>query len=80
MLFVQLNFFVEDDPDNIGKLRVRLSINGEEIGNLVNQTNIYETDPSNNPGQVINLQFEGGLNYTEGDYYTVKSITYEPAE
>ncbi|GCB33514.1 BACON domain-containing protein [Bacteroides faecalis] len=75
-----IEFFVEDDPDNIGKLRVRLSINGEEIGNLVNQTNIYETDPSNNPGQVINLQFEGGLNYTEGDYYTVKSITYEPAE
>lgn len=75
-----IEFFVEDDPNNVGKLRIRLSINGEEVGNLVNQTNIYETDPSNNPGQIINLQFEGGLKYGEGDYYTVKSITYEPVE
>ena len=76
----KIEFFVEDDTDNTGRLRVRLVIDGKEIANLNNQNNIYETDPSNNPGQVINLQFEGGLTYTEGDYYTVKSITYEPAE
>lgn len=74
----KIEFFVEDDTDNIGRLRVRLVIDGKEIANLNNQNNIYETDPSNNPGQVINIQLEGG--FTEGDYYTVKSITYEPAE
>lgn len=73
----KIEFFVEDDSENIGKLRIRMLLNGVEKVNLKNKTNVYVSDPSNNPGQKIYLQL---TNAKEGESYTIKSITHEPAE
>lgn len=72
-----IQFVVEDDPDNAGKLRIRVLIDGKEYANLNNKVNVYETAPDSNPGQIINLQL---LVTQEGDYYIIKSITYEPID
>lgn len=73
----KIEFFVEDDPENSGKLRIRLAINGEDKGIHKNKTNPYILDPNNNPGQVMYLQFALA---NPGDYYIIKSITHEPYE
>lgn len=70
-----VEFFVEDDPANAGKLRIRLLVDGVEKALLNNKTNIYETNPNNNPGQIINLQL---FDTNPGNYYVIKSITHTP--
>lgn len=72
-----IEFFVEDDPDNEGKLRIRLRIDGVDRAILANKTNVYITNPNNNPGQVVHTQVAVG---EPGDYYVVKSVTHEPYE
>lgn len=73
----KIEFYVEDDPINIGKLQLRMLINGVEKVLLNNKTNVYETDPDHNPGQIINLQIAPA---TTDNYYVIKSITYEEEE
>ncbi|MDD2512598.1 MAG: BACON domain-containing carbohydrate-binding protein [Proteiniphilum sp.] len=73
----KIEFFVEDDPNNAGKLRLRLLIDGEEKGVLSNKKNCYAEDPANNPGQVINLQIPVA---NSGDYYVIERIIHEPYE
>lgn len=73
----KIEFFVEDDPDNDGKIRIRLAIDGVDKGVLSNKTDPYVTDPSRNPGQVLNIQ---PTSLEEGNYFVVKSITHIPAE
>lgn len=71
----KIEFFVEDDPKNADMLRIRVAINGEDKAILENKSNCYVTDPSNNPGQKVYLQLTAAK---EGEYYTIKSISYEP--
>lgn len=73
----KIEFFVEDDPDNYGKVRIRLAIDGVDKGILSNKDNPYVTDPSGNPGQNLNIQ---PTNFDPGNYFVVKSITHTPAE
>lgn len=68
-------FYVEDDPENEGKLRLRLEINDKEYGVLKNKTDVYITEDPQNPGQNVNL---GLYDAPEGNYYVVKSITHYP--
>ncbi|MDD3309538.1 MAG: BACON domain-containing carbohydrate-binding protein [Dysgonamonadaceae bacterium] len=73
----KIDFFVEDDPENVGKLRIRLMINDVEKVVLKNKSNPYVLDPNNNSGQTMYLQIGAS---TPGDYYVIKSITHEPYE
>lgn len=73
----KIDFYVENDLDNAGKLRLRLVIDGTEMAVLGNKSNCYEEDPDNNPGQMVNLQITVA---EPDDYYVIKSITHEPAE
>lgn len=72
-----IEFFVEDDPDNEGKLRIRLVIDGTERAVLANKSNVYEINPVGNPGAIVNTQIVAA---EPGDYYVIKSITHEPYE
>lgn len=72
-----VEFFVEDDPENVGKLRIRLLIDGIEKAILKNKTNVYNTAPNNNPGQIVNLQL---FDTDSGNYYVIKSITHTPVQ
>lgn len=71
----KLDIFVEDDPENVGKLRIRLAIDGNDKAILKNKNNCYINDPQNNPGQVGYIQFPS---CEEGSYYVIKSVTHEP--
>lgn len=73
----KVELFVEDDPENAGKLRIRVSVDGIDKAVLKNKTDPYLTDPSNNPGQTMNLQL---FDTDPGNYYVIKSITHVPAE
>lgn len=73
----KIEFFVEDDPDNAGKLRLRLLIDGNEKAVMNNKTNCYVTNPGNNPGQIVYMQLADA---PADNYFTVKSITHYPAE
>lgn len=73
----KVEFYVEEEPENASKLRLRLLINGEEISVLNNISNCYATNPDDSPGQIINLQLPS---LESGNYYIIKSITHEPAE
>ena len=73
----KIEFFVEDDPEHVNMLRIRLAINGADKAILKNKSNCYVDDPGNNPGQKVYLQITDAK---EGEYYTIKSITHEPAE
>lgn len=73
----KIEFFVEDDPDNAGKLRIRLVIDDKEMANLKGRANCFVDDPANNPGQVVYLQFPI---IEEGCHYVIKSITREVYE
>lgn len=70
----KIEFFMEDDPEHAGKLRIRVVIDGKEVANLKNKSNCFVEDPANNPGQIVYIQFP---TVEEGSYYTVKSITHE---
>lgn len=71
----KIEFYIEDDPNNAGKLRLRLLINEVEKIVLEKRNNIYETDPDMNPGLTINLN---SPQLGADDYYIIKSVTYEP--
>ena len=73
----KIELFVEDDPENVDRLRIRLMIDGTEMAVLNNKSNPYVLDPDNNPGQTMNLQITVA---NPGDYYVIKSITHEPYE
>lgn len=73
----KIEFFVEDDPDNAGKLQIRLMIDGKEMGTMKNKTNVYGQAPGSNPGQIIYMQLADA---PAGNYFTVKSITRYPVE
>lgn len=74
----KIEFFVEDDPDNAGKLRIRLCIDGVDKGILANKNNPYLSGAATEPGQIINVQAQGTPD--AGNYYIIKSVTYEPYE
>lgn len=66
----KVELFSEDDPDNAGRTRLRLVIDGTEIGKFSNK-------PFYTAGFIAYLQF---MKAVEEDYYIIKSITYEPYE
>lgn len=66
----KVELFSEDDPDNAGKIRLRLVIDGKEMGKFSNK-------PSYPAGFIAYLQFTKAV---DDDYYIIKSITYEPYE
>lgn len=70
----KVELFSEDDPDNIGKLRFRLVIDGTLIGTYSNNPVFYETVTG---GLGVYVQFQKAA---DEDYYVIKSITYEPYE
>ncbi len=73
----KIEFFVEDDPDNVNRLRIRLRIDDVDRAILANKSNPYVEDPANNPGQIVHTQITVA---EPGDYYVIKSITHEPYE
>lgn len=74
----KIEFVVEDDPKNVGKLRLRCLINDEEKANLMNKVDVYASGSGIDcPGQNMNIKiFPSGSD----NYYTVKSITHFPEE
>lgn len=74
----KIEFFIEPDPDNAGFLRIRVLIDGVETLMHNKRVNVYDNAPANNPGAVINIQAQGTPG--AGDYYIIKSVTYEPYE
>lgn len=66
----KVELFSEDDPDNAGRIRLRLVIDGKEIG-------IFANKPFYTAGFTAYLQF---MKAVDEDYYVIKSITYEPYE
>lgn len=74
----KIEFYVELDPDNEGFLKIRVLIDGVEKLVHLNKVNVYDNDPTGNPGAVINIQPQGTPG--SGDYFIIKSITYEPYE
>ena len=73
----KVEFIVADDPVNVGKLCIKLLLDGVEKVVLSNKTNVYATEDPANPGQNIHLGFR---EVTDGNYFVIKSITYTPAE
>ena len=73
----KIEFYVENDPKDIGKLQLRLLVNDIEKVLFNNKANVYEIDPDNNPGQLIHIDYTPA---TANDYYIIKSITYETEE
>lgn len=74
----KIEFYVEEDPDNAGFLRIRVLLDGVEILQHPKRVNVYDDAPAGNPGAVINIQAQGTPG--AGDYYIIKSVTYEPYE
>lgn len=70
----KIEFYIEDDPNNIGKLRLRLLIDSVEKAIIENRNNGFQTDPEDNPGLTINIEVAPEAN----DYYVIKSVTHEP--
>ncbi|MGL5261551.1 MAG: hypothetical protein ACRC9P_04115, partial [Bacteroides sp.] len=69
----KLDVYVEEDPDHSGSLRIRIVIDGKEMGTLVNKDNVYVNNPEQNPGQIIYL---GLFDKADSDYFIIKSLTY----
>ena len=73
----KVEFIVADDPVNVGKLCIKLLLDGVEKVVLSDKTNVYATEDYANPGQNIHLGFR---EVTDGNYFVIKSITYTPIE
>ena len=73
----KIEFFVEDDLENVGKLRLRLVINGKDMVTLKNKANCYVDSPADNPGQIAYLQSRG---FGADSYYVIKTVTNNPAK
>lgn len=73
--FRKLDFVVEDDPDNAGKLRISIYINDELYGTQTGRTDIFATGDAG-----CTFIFEAGAEPAEGDHCIFKSITYIPFE
>lgn len=70
----KVDFVVEDDPNNAGKVQISIYINDELYGTQVGRTDIY----ANGAGTPILI--EAGQNPAAGDYMVIKNITYTPNE
>lgn len=71
----KVQFVIEDDPDNAGKLRLRIYLNDELLDlNRTGKDNIFAS------GAGLPLKISAGGAPTSGDYCVFKSITYVPAE
>jgi len=67
----RLEFVVDDDPENLGKVMVSIYIDGALYGSQTGRKDVFA---ENDPG--CNLIFEAGIAPTEGDYCVFKGITY----
>lgn len=70
----KMDFVVEDDSNNVGKVQISIYINDELYGTQTGRTDIY----ANGAGTPILI--EAGQNPASGDYMVIKSITYDPNE
>lgn len=70
----KLDFVVEDDSENVGKVKISIFINDELYGTQKGRTDIY----ANGAGTPILI--EAGKAPADGDYMVIKSITYTPNE
>lgn len=76
----KVEIFLEDDPNNIGKLRMRLLLNGEEKGILEGRTNVYAGSDADEHVLQMFLKYLPNGGFAEGDYFELKSITFESNE
>ena len=69
-------FVIEDDPANVGKLRMFMYLNGMELDAVMKgKDNPYDGEFK---GMLFKIAAE--QTPTEGDYVIIKSITYSPVE
>ena len=74
----KVEFYIEEDPEDTEKLRIRLLLDGQEKASFTGRTDPYAVDPDlHASGLQVNLQF---VMIPDGNYYTLKSISYEPYE
>ena len=58
-------------------LRIRCLIDGKEIANFGNKTDVFTKNPGQNPGEHVFVKLYPG---STDNYVTIKSITHYPAE
>lgn len=59
-----ITVIVDDDPNNIGKLRLELFFNGDKVAEVPNLNNLYAENPGlSGPTLYYGLMYEGGDEY-----------------
>lgn len=59
-----ITVIIDDDPDNVGKLKLELFFNTEKVSEIANLKNLYAEDPGlSGPSLYYGLMYEGGDEY-----------------
>lgn len=73
----KVEFYIEENETDPSKINIRLLIDGDEKVTLKDRANVWRDSATYPKGMTVNLLPQ---NFAAGDYFVIKSISYEPYE